>query len=589
MSLLAEILVVTVKVVFVSLLLSMTVAVVLTWADRRQGAMIQDRVGPNRAVIFMPGKLAALLIMLPAVATAAGALAWAGFNKLEGDTSLFVGFAFTQMAIATIWITLFVIGGRVRVRGITNAFDRFVVVLGDPRWILFWGLMTHVATTVAFVLFYGTDEAKVISAIGASSGPMVFAVAVLGGALYAAFQLSKSPKVGLRLAGLLHPVADGIKMILKEDLVPPSADQLVHALAPFIAFFPVLVVIAIVPFGTDLCFGSASLLSDLFSTAPATCAATTVKLQVLDIDAGVLYYFALGGTGVIGAALAGWASNNKFSLLGGLRAASQMVSYEVTMGLTLIGALMIYGTMRMDEMVNWQTSHAWGIFVQPLAFLLFFAAAVAESKRIPFDLPEGESEIVAGYFTEYSGMKFAMFYFAEYITVVTSSAFMVALFFGGWHLPFIDHQGINITFGKTVYWQFALPQIVVVLLSVAAFVGKTLLLCWVQLMVRWTVPRFRYDQLMKLGWQILLPVSIGYIFVTAVVVRLVQVANLGSSEAFQLAGNLTQVLVAGAGLWTLVALGVELLKPAHHRRFTLTSIANYVEQTGGLRSRRMGA
>jgi NADH-quinone oxidoreductase subunit H len=568
MSLLAEILIVTAKVVFVSLLLSMTVAVLLTWADRRQGAMIQDRVGPNRAVIFMPGKLGALLVLMPAAVVAGGALAWAWFNKLVGDTHLFVGFVFIQLSIATIWLTLFVIAGRVRVRGITNAFDQFVVVLGDPRWILFWGLMTHAATTVAFVLFYGTDEGKLISEIGASSGPAVFAAAIMGGALYA---------------------ADGIKMIFKEDLVPPSADQFVHALAPFIAFFPVLVVLAVVPFGADLCFSPQSLLTDLLSTAPATCTATTVKLQILDIDAGVLFYFALGGTGVLGAALAGWASNNKFSLMGGLRAAGQMVSYEVTMGLTIIGALMIYGTLRVDEMVNWQTHHAWGIFVQPLAFLLFFAAAVAESKRIPFDLPEGESEIVAGYFTEYSGMKFAMFYFSEYITVLTSSAFMVALFFGGWHLPFIDRHGINVAFGDTVYWQFALPQIVIVLLSVTAFVGKTVLMCWFNLMLRWTLPRFRYDQLMKLGWQILLPVSIGNIFLTGVVMRLIQVGNVGSSLAFRWAGDLTQFLVAGLGLWAFVALSIALLKPAKHRRLMLTSVANYVEQMGGLRSRRMGA
>jgi NADH-quinone oxidoreductase subunit H len=250
---------------------------------------------------------------------------------------------------------------------------------------------------------------------------------------------------------------------------------------------------------------------------------------------------------------------------------------------------MIYGTLRIDEMVNWQRVHAWGIFVQPLAFVLFFAAAVAESKRVPFDLPEGESEIVAGYFTEYSGMKFAMFFFAEYVTVLTSAALMVSLFFGGWHLPFIDHQGIRIALGDTVYWQLALPQIAVILLSVAAFIGKTLFLCWLQLLLRWTVPRFRYDQLMNLGWKILLPASIGNILVTGVVIGVVQLIHADASVALAWAGDFTQLLIAAVGLWAFVALAIELLKPARHRRLTLTSAAHFVEQMGGLRSRRMGA
>ncbi len=589
MSLLAEILIVTAKVVFVALLFCMPVAVLLTWADRRQGAMIQDRVGPNRAAIFMSGKLAAFLVMFPAAIVAAGALAWARFNKVEGDTNLIVGVISSQLALASVWVTLFIISGRVRVRGQTHSFDIFVSALGDPRGILLSGLLLHLGTLVAFVLFHGTQEATVLCDISVSSGPALFAVAVLGGALYAGFSLSKFPKVGLRLAGTLHAAADGLKTIFKEDLVPPSADQLVHGLAPFIAFFPVLVVMAVVPFGDDLCFNPQSALLDFIKSAPATCSATTVKLQILDIDVGLLFYFALGGTGIIGAALAGWASNNKYSLLGGLRAASQMVSYEVTMGLTLIGALMIYGTMRLDGMVKWQHDHAWGIFVQPLAFVLFFAAAVAESKRVPFDLPEGESEIVAGYFTEYSGMKFAMFFFAEYITIITASALMVAMFFGGWHLPFIDRQGIRIALGETEYWQFALPQLLVVLLSVGAFIAKTLFLCWLQLLVRWTVPRFRYDQLMKLGWRILLPISLGNILLTGLIVRFVQMGESGAGSALKWAGDLSQLAIALAGLWALIALSIVLLKPAQHRRLVLTSAARFVEQMGGLRSRRMGA
>ena len=179
--------------------------------------------------------------------------------------------------------------------------------------------------------------------------------------------------------------------------------------------------------------------------------------------------------------------------------ASQMVSYEVTLGLTLIGAMMIYGSVRLEDMVLWQGDNTWGIYVQPLAFFLFFAAAIAESKRIPFDLPEAESELVSGYFTEYSGMKFGMFYFAEYMEVVTSSMLLVTIFLGGWQLPFLHRDGLHIAFGESAIFATRLPHIWVIILGVVAFFGKTLALCWLQCFVRWSLPRFRYDQLMKIG------------------------------------------------------------------------------------------
>jgi NADH-quinone oxidoreductase subunit H len=589
MTSLTVLIIVTVKVVFLALLFCMPVAVLLTWADRRQGAMIQDRVGPNRAVIFMPGKLAAFLVFVPALAVAALALAWAQFNKIEGHTSVILAVVSNQLAIASVWATLFVIAGRVRVRGVINSFDLFVKALGDPRAILGVGVLTNLAFLGAFVMLKGTPAVATLSYFSVSSGPALFAAVVLIGASYAALNLTKLPRVGLRLAGVLHPLADGLKMVFKEDLVPPTADRFIHGLAPFIAFFPVLVVLAVVPFGDSLCVNSTSLVSDLLSRAPSECGSSLIKLQILDIDAGLLFYFALGGTGVIGAALAGWASDNKYSLLGGLRATSQMVSYEVTMGLTLIGAIMIYGTLRIDQMVQWQHTHAWGIFVQPLGFILFLVAAIAEAKRTPFDLPEGESEIVAGYFTEYSGMKFAMFFFAEYVTIITASALMVGLFLGGWHLPFIDRQGIRVALGGTVYWQLALPQIIVVLISVAAFMGKTVLLCWLQLLIRWTVPRFRYDQLMKLGWRILLPFSIGNILVTGLVQRLVMLGGDTTASVLSTAGDVTKLLIVGLGLWAAAALVVELLKPAKHRKLLFASAARIADQIGGIRSRRMGA
>lgn len=589
MTLQTEILVIAAKVVFLALLFCMPVAVLLTWADRRQGAMIQDRVGPNRAAIFMPGKLAAALLVIPAVIVAGLALRWALLIKAEGGAPIIAGIVSCQIAIASVWLTLFFIATRIGVRGVGNTFDLFVAAMGAPRTILGVGLLTHVACLAAFAMFQGTPAVTVLSTISVSSGPALFAVAVMGGAVYTAFGLCRLPRVGLRLAGTLHAAADGLKTIFKEDLVPPTSDRFVHALAPLIAFFPVLVVLAVVPFGDALCFGATSFFSDILRQAPQQCSATTIKLQILDIDAGLLFYFALGGTGIIGAALAGWASNNKYGLLGGLRAASQMVSYEVTMGLTLIGSIMVYGTMRIDEMVHWQQVHAWGLFTQPLAFVLFFAAAVAESKRVPFDLPEGESEIVAGYYTEYSGLKFAMFFFAEYVTIVTASALMVGLFFGGWQLPFIDRLGIRVAIAGVVYWKLALPQIIVVLLSVGAFIAKTLFLCWLQLLIRWTVPRFRYDQLMKLGWRILLPASIANILVTGLIERLLTLGGDGARHVLDLAGNLSQLVVALVILWGAAVVAIEMLKPAQYKKVVFGSAARLVEQMGGIASRRMGA
>ena len=239
------------------------------------------------------------------------------------------------------------------------------------------------------------------------------------------------------------------------------------------------------------------------------CRGHAVGLQVADLNVGILYMFAMGGTGVVGAALAGWASDNKFSLLGGLRAASQMVSYEVAMGLSLVGLFLVFGSVRLGQMVEWQGENAWGIFVQPFAFFLFLAALVAETKRTPFDQPEGESEIVAGYFLEYSGMKFGMFFMGEYIELFISSALLVTLFFGGYQLPFLHHDGITVAFGDTSLFEYKMNHPAVVIIGVLTFFGKTMLMAFVQIFFRWTLPRFRYDQVMKLGWTKLLPLSLG--------------------------------------------------------------------------------
>ena len=262
-----------------------------------------------------------------------------------------------------------------------------------------------------------------------------------------------------RLAGLLHPAADGLKFFTKEDFMPPKADKLLFMLAPILAMGMVFTLVGDDPVRRHGLPARVSRPAARTSSRGPPCRAGAsarrtrrtayfpIDLQIAPLDVGILYVFAMAGQGIIGAAIAGWSSDNKFSLMGALRAASQMVSYEVTLGMSLVGAMMIYGTVRLDDMVRWQGEHAWGIFVQPLAFFLFFTAAVAENKRIPFDLPEAESELVSGYFTEYSGMKFGMFYFAEYAEVVTGSMLLVTIFLGGWALPFFHRDGLTIAFG----------------------------------------------------------------------------------------------------------------------------------------------
>ncbi|MBX3225578.1 MAG: NADH-quinone oxidoreductase subunit H, partial [Labilithrix sp.] len=283
---------------------------------------------------------------------------------------------------------------------------------------------------------------------------------------------------------------------------------------------------------------------------------TSIPLQIATLNVGILFVFAIAGQGIVGAAIAGWASDNKFSLMGALRAASQMVSYEVTLGLTLVGAFMVYGSVRLEDMVLWQGENTWGIFVQPLAFVLFFAAAIAETKRIPFDLPEAESELVSGYFTEYSGMKFGMFYFAEYMEIATSSMLLVTIFLGGWNLPFLHRDGLSIAFGETMLFHTRMPHVWVVIIGVLAFFGKTILLCWLQAFIRWSLPRFRYDQLMKLGWTVLLPASLANIFVTGIVWLALQSAGPSAQDSLKVAADVTQgftaALITGLVIWAVV-------------------------------------
>lgn len=312
--------------------------------------------------------------------------------------------------------------------------------------------------------------------------------------------------LGVRALGLFHPIADALKMLTKEDFIPNRGNRLVHTLAPIIALFFALVSFAVIPFGGVYELGG-----------------HTVSLQILDLNIGLLYVLAAMSMGIYGFVLAGWSSANNFALLGGLRASSQMIAYEITLGATLIGLLMVFGTLHLQEMVLQQGElllgwiPRWGIILQPLGFILFTTAALAETKRVPFDIPEGESEII-GYFVEYSSMKFAMFFLAEFVEIVIVSGLVVTLFFGGWQVPYLYADGFHWPFGWGV-WQ--LPHLLVVLLQVASFGFKVLIGCWILLTVRWTLPRFRYDQVMHLGWKILLELAFVNLLITAAVVLLI--------------------------------------------------------------------
>lgn len=243
-----------------------------------------------------------------------------------------------------------------------------------------------------------------------------------------------------------------------------------------------------------------------------------VPLQVAELNVGILYIFAIAGISVYGVAFGGWASNNRYALLGSVRAAAQMFSYEIVLGLSIIGIIMVFGTLRLSEIATAQGEllfgflPKWGIFVQPVAFFLFLAAAVAETKRNPFDLPEAESEII-GYHVEYSGMRFGTFFLSEFVEIVTLSAIVSTLFFGGWQVPWLYRDGFHWPWGGAT----ALPHLLIVALQVGAFFLKVIFFIWLQMLIRWTLPRFRYDQIMRLGWKMLLPLSLVNIFVTAIV------------------------------------------------------------------------
>jgi len=319
-------------------------------------------------------------------------------------------------------------------------------------------------------------------------------------------------QVKLVWLGLFHGVADGLKMMLKEDWRPKSYDWYAYAVAPWVVFTPVLLVFAVIPFGGIL------EPAKLFPAAAAWFGDRTYPMQIARLDAGLLIVFAFGGMSIIGAMLAGWSSYNKFSMLGALRAGSQMISYELIMGLTVLGLILIYGTLDLNEIVREQSGTllgflpAWGVFHQPFAATLFLAAAIAENKRIPFDLPEAESELIAGFYTEYSAMKMGLFMFAEFIEIAIVAALFTTLFLGGYNLPWMTDQGFAFPGGHEV----PLAHGAVVVIQLVVFLVKVLIMASFQILIRWSLPRFRYDQVLTFAWKFMLPLALVNLTVTAV-------------------------------------------------------------------------
>jgi NADH-quinone oxidoreductase subunit H len=330
--------------------------------------------------------------------------------------------------------------------------------------------------------------------------------------------------LGVKAWGLVHNLADAFKGIIKEDFIPPKANPFLHTLAPMLTVCTAVVAFAVLPFG-----GNVTLLGHV------------VPLTIAPLPVGLLFVWAMMAMGVYGVVLAGYVSNNKYSMLGALRASAQVISYEVATGLTVMGTLLIYHSVDLRDIVQWQMAHnlgqipffgtlhglgallsaipAWGVFTQPVGFILFFTATIVEMKRIPFDLPEGESEII-GYSIEYSGMKFMIFMMSEFVESLLFAWVIVLIFFGGWQFP-----GLTLPpamGADALLWGHALPYFAGVGLEAGAMAAKIVFFLWLQMLVRWSLPRFRYDQIMHLGWKIMLPIALVNLVITAGLALLVK-------------------------------------------------------------------
>jgi NADH-quinone oxidoreductase subunit H len=311
--------------------------------------------------------------------------------------------------------------------------------------------------------------------------------------------------------GILQPLADGIKLMLKEDILPAKADPWIFTLAPVVALVPAFIVFCVIPFGPPISVPDIRLFGYTLLTA------RQVTLQITDLNIGVLYVLSISSIGILGIILGGWASNSKYPLMGALRSAAQMVSYEVALGFAIMGVLMITGSLSLVDIINKQKEFGWWfVFLQPLGFILFLICGIAETNRAPFDLPEAESELVAGFHTEYSGFRFSLFFMAEYANMIAVSAMAVTLFFGGWLRPFPSIKALDFLDMPFFFFGPALA-------GIFWFAVKVVILLYCFLWFRWTWPRYRYDQLMKIGWQFLLPLAIGNLIVSAIIVMRVEV------------------------------------------------------------------
>ena len=322
--------------------------------------------------------------------------------------------------------------------------------------------------------------------------------------------------------GILQPAADGLKNFLKEETWPAMADKTLFTLAPIVSFVPALLTFGVIPFA-----------------APLPTRWGVVPMVVADLPVGFLYILAISSLGVYGIVLAGWSSNNKYALLGGLRASAQMISYEIALGMSTVAVILLAGNVTLSQVIAQQQQALWFVIPLTVAFLIFFISALAETNRLPFDLPEAEGELIAGYHTEYSSMKFSMFYIAEYSNMVTASALMATLFFGGWDIPFTSWDSTGD------------PSLVKTLATLAVFGLKTFVFLFTYIWVRWTLPRFRYDQLMALGWKVLLPLVLLYITLLAVAIWFVRIRlgwDYGPGMAWVL-GGLNLVLLIVLAWW----------------------------------------
>jgi len=298
--------------------------------------------------------------------------------------------------------------------------------------------------------------------------------------------------------GFLQPIADGVKNFMKEEAMPGGVNKALFVMAPALAFVPAMITWAVIPFGSPLPVPGVGL----------------VDMVVADLPVGFLFTLAISSLGVYGITIAGWSSNNKYALLGGLRASAQMISYEIAMGMSTVCVLLLAGNVNLNQVVAQQASQGWNVLLLTLAFFIFAVAALAETNRVPFDLPEAESELIAGYHAEYSSMRYSMFPLAEYANIITSSSLMITLFFGGWDIPFTQWDNLPPwTITKT-------------LLTMGLYVGKVMFFVFAFIWLRWTVPRFRYDQLMSLGWKVLLPMALVYITAVASVTLGLDAAGL---------------------------------------------------------------